>query len=148
MECVTAASVSVTAAGKGSTVTAAAARSRACQRMARSAAAGGNVSVDTVSVLYPEHLGTSVRSAQHVETPVHLHGENTVIPSLLSAEQERKAEYLVSVTSVIGVFFFFFTYLKDTRYGLLMPLLLSSGVSGSGPVVHMCLHLPCNIKRH
>lgn len=68
--CVTAGSVTVRAAGQGSIVTAAPALRRACQRMALSAADGGDVSVVTVSALYLEHLGTGVRSAQRVETPV------------------------------------------------------------------------------
>lgn len=80
----TAASVTVKAAGPESIVTAAPALRRACQRMALSAAIGGDVSVATVSALYLEHLGTSVRSAQHVETPAALQGENTLMPSALS----------------------------------------------------------------
>lgn len=76
-------SVTVEAAGRGSIVTAAPALRRACQRMAFSAAAGGDVSVASVSALYLEHLGRSVRSAQHVEMPVALQGENTFVPSAL-----------------------------------------------------------------
>lgn len=86
MECATAESVFVNTDGKGSTVTAVPAWRRAHLRMAHFAAAGGNVCVATVSALYPEHLGTSVRSVQPVEAPVHLQGESAVIPSLLSAE--------------------------------------------------------------
>lgn len=77
----TAESVTVKAVGQESTVTAAPAQRTACQRMALSAAAGGRASVATVSALYLAHLGTSVRSAQHVETPAALQGENTFMPS-------------------------------------------------------------------
>lgn len=76
-------SVTAKAAGRGSIVTAAPAPRRACQRMALSAVAGGDVNAASVSALYLEHLGTSVRSAQHVETPVALQGENTFMPSAL-----------------------------------------------------------------
>lgn len=71
------------AAGQGTIVTAAPAQSRACQRMTLSAAAGEDVSVASVSALYLEHLGTSVRSAQHVEMPVPLQGESTFMSSAL-----------------------------------------------------------------
>lgn len=71
------------AAGRGSIVTAAPAPRRARQRMALSAVAGGDVSVAIVSALYLEHLGTSVKSAQHVETPVALQGESTLVPPAL-----------------------------------------------------------------
>lgn len=103
MECATAESVFVNTDGKGSTVTAAPAWRRAHLRMAHFAAAGGNVYVATVSALYPEHLGTSVRSVQPVEAPVHLQGESALIPSLLSAKRGCNVEYFVSVTSVIGI---------------------------------------------
>lgn len=66
-------------AGRGSIVTAAPAPRRACQRMALSAAAGGGVSVASASAPYLEHLGTSVKSAQHVEAPVALQGESTLM---------------------------------------------------------------------
>lgn len=66
--------------GRGSTVTAAAALMRACQRMELSAAGRGGASVATVCARYLEHLGTSVRSAQHAETPVPLQGEDIVMP--------------------------------------------------------------------
>ncbi len=79
----TAGSVTVTAAGQGSIVTAAAAPRRACQRMALSAAAGVDVSVVVVFALYQEHLGNSVRSAQPVRTPVALQGESTFVPAAL-----------------------------------------------------------------
>lgn len=81
MECVTAETVTAKVAGQGSIVTAVPALRRACQRMVPSAAGGGSVSVAIVSALFPEHLGTSVRSAQHVEMPVAWQGENTFMPS-------------------------------------------------------------------
>lgn len=74
-------SVAVKEVGRGSIVTAAPAPKRARQRMALSAAAGGNVNAATVSALCREHLGTTVRSARHVETPATLQGENTFMPS-------------------------------------------------------------------
>lgn len=81
MEYATAGNVSVKATGRGSIVTAAPALRRACQRMAPSAAAGGDASVVGVSALYLEHLGTIVKSAQRVETPVALQGESTLVAS-------------------------------------------------------------------
>lgn len=75
-------SVAVKEVGQGSIVTAVPALKRARQRMALSAAAGGNVNAATVSALCREHLGTSVRSAQHVEMPVTLQGETTFMPSI------------------------------------------------------------------
>lgn len=101
--CVTAGSVTVRAAGQGSIVTAAPALRRACQRMALSAADGGDVSVVTVSALYLEHLGTGVRSAQRVETPVAPQGENEFKPSALRGETGCDVEPFVSFTSVIAV---------------------------------------------
>ena len=77
----TAESVTAKVAGQESIVTAVPALRHACQRMVSSAAGGGSVSVASVSALYLEHLGTSVRSAQHAETPVALQGENTFMPS-------------------------------------------------------------------
>lgn len=76
---VTVASVIVTAAGRGNTVTAASALRRACQAMAPSAAAEGSVSAAGASAPYPELLGTSVRSVRRAETPVALQGENSFI---------------------------------------------------------------------
>lgn len=73
-ECVTAGTVAVKVGGQGSIVTAALALRRARQRMALSAPAGEDASVASVSALYLEHLGTSVRGAQHVEMPVPLQG--------------------------------------------------------------------------
>lgn len=81
MECVTVENVTAKVAGQASIVTAVPALRRACQRMVPSAAGGESVSVAIVSALYPGHLGTSVRSAQHVETPVAWQGENTVMLS-------------------------------------------------------------------
>lgn len=77
----TAGNVTVRVAGRGSTVTAAPALTRACQRMALSAAAGAGVSVASVFARCLEHLGTSVKNAQHVETPAALQGESTLVPS-------------------------------------------------------------------
>lgn len=68
-------------AGLGSTVIAAPAPRRACQRMAVSAAAGARVSAASVPARCPEHLATSVKSAQHVETPAALQGESILVPS-------------------------------------------------------------------
>lgn len=79
----TADSATARAAGRGSIVTAAPARRRACQRMALSAAAGGGVSAAGASALCLEHLGTTVRSALHVETPVALQGESIFMPPAL-----------------------------------------------------------------
>lgn len=70
-------------AGRGSIATAAAALRDACQKMALSAAVGGDVSAATVFAPYLERLGTSVRSAQPVKTPVTLQGESTFMPPAL-----------------------------------------------------------------
>lgn len=75
-------SVTVKAAGRASTVTAAAALRHACQRMALSAVAGEGVSATNASAPYQEHLETSVRSVQHVETLAALQGESTFTPPL------------------------------------------------------------------
>lgn len=77
----TAASVIARAAGRGNTATAAAAARRARQRMALSAAAVGDASAAAVCVPCPEHPGTGVKNAPHVETPATLQGEKTLAPS-------------------------------------------------------------------
>lgn len=79
--CVTAGSVTVRAAGLGSTATAAPALRRARRRMAQSAAAGADASAASASAPYLERLGTSVRSARHVGMPAALRGESTFMPS-------------------------------------------------------------------
>lgn len=88
-------------AGRGSIVTAAPAPRLACQRMAHSAAAGGDVSVASVSALYLEHLGTSVRSARHVVTPVALQGESAFMAS--AVEYGCNVEVFVGFAPVIVV---------------------------------------------
>lgn len=75
----TAGSVTVRATGRGSTVTAVPAPRRVCLRMALSAAAEGGVSAASASALYPEHLGKSVKCAQHVEAPAALQGQSTLL---------------------------------------------------------------------
>ena len=71
-------SVTAMTAGQGSIATAAPAVRCACRRTVGSAVAGGNAHVASVSALFLEHLGTSVRSAQHVEIPVALQGEESL----------------------------------------------------------------------
>lgn len=84
--------------------------------MVPSAAGGGSVSVASVSALYLEHLGTSVRSAQHVETLVALQGENTFMPSEVNKGFcrlflcnccffNRKIQDVVSLRYMICLFF-------------------------------------------
>lgn len=80
----TAGSVIAKATGQGSIVIAAPAPRRACQKTVPSAAAAGDASVASASALCQEHLGTSVKNAQHAETPVALQGESTLVaPSVL-----------------------------------------------------------------
>lgn len=71
-------SVTVKAAGRGSIATAAAAPSRACRTTASCAATAAGASAATVSAPYQERLGTSVKSARRVETPVALQGESAL----------------------------------------------------------------------
>ena len=75
-------SVTVKPTGQGSTATAASALRRACRRTASSAVAGGNANAASVSAPFLEHLGTSVRNAQHVEMSVALQGKFTLMPTL------------------------------------------------------------------
>lgn len=75
-------SVVVKAAGSGNTATAAAASRRAYRRTAPFAAAGENASVANACALLLEHLGTNVKGAPHVESPVVLQSEYTIIPTL------------------------------------------------------------------
>lgn len=97
-------SVTVTVVGQGNIVTAAPAPKRVCRRMALSAVAGGDVSVASASALYLEHLGTSARGAQHVETPAALQGENTFMTSALKkANKDVMYEAFVRFTSLFAV---------------------------------------------
>lgn len=93
-------SVTVRAAGRESTATAAAAPRRACQRTARCAAVGAGVSVAAVCALYREHPGTSVRSALHAATSAPLQGKS----SLLQEVQYSRAFFYVMFTTVLVVF--------------------------------------------
>lgn len=77
----TAASVTVKAAGRDTIATAALAPRRARQRTACSAAVAGDASATTACVPYPEHPVTGVKSAPHVETPATLQGEKPLAPS-------------------------------------------------------------------
>lgn len=80
-ESVTAVSVTVRAAGKDTIATAAPVQRRARQRMALSAAVAGDASVATACAPYPEHPGTGVKSAPHVEMLATLQGEKPLAAS-------------------------------------------------------------------
>lgn len=77
--CATVGSVSVTRAGRESTVTAAAALTPACRRTALSAAAEADASAAAVSAPSPELLGKRVTSVRRVETPATLQGQNAML---------------------------------------------------------------------
>lgn len=135
MECVTAGSVNVKAVGRGSIVTAVPALKRACQRMALCAAAGGNVSAAGVSALYREHLGASVRSAQPVEMPVTLQGENMFMPPALRGENRLNVEVSVGLFPLIDVSL-------PERYKMLSPYATRSACSFQ--VRHIRFWSPCS----
>lgn len=77
--CVTAGTVTVKADGRGITATAALTLTHACLRTATSAAAGGYATAGSAFAPFPEHPGTSVRIAQHVEKRASLQGEHTLM---------------------------------------------------------------------
>lgn len=85
-ECATAASVTVRAAGRDTIATAVRVPRPARQRMALSAAVAGDASVATACAPYPEHPGTGVKSAPHVETLATLQGEKALAASVCESK--------------------------------------------------------------